>query len=396
MDEPTNEVYFEQVQAALEAAGYCQPVIVVDRTRLDRNLDTLLKRVPEGMGVRIVAKSLPSIDLLRYVMDRTGTDRLMTFNLPMLSALCDAMPEADHLLGKPFPVTAAAQFLDECPEDTRSSVQWLIDTNERLEQYEALARRTGNVLRVSLELDVGLHRGGFGPDEHLRAALHRIETNQFLELSGLMGYEAHVAKVPSTGGLRDRAFRSSMDTYSAAVEIVEEVFGAEACAALVRNSAGSMTFPLHRAGSEANEISVGTALLKATDFDLDTLVDFEPAVHIATPILKVLPHTALPGIELVGRAAARLRRRPHRTLFIHGGHWLAKPVHPSGLSNSTLYGRSSNQEMLNLASDFHVEPDDFVFLRPTQTEAVLMQFGDLAIYEDGEIIETWPVLPASA
>ena len=43
-----------------------------------------------------------------------------------------------------------------------------------------------------------------------------------------------------------------------------------------------------------------------------------------------------------------------------------------------------------------MRPDDFVFLRPTQSEAVLQQFGDIAVYENGRITEMWPVFPAQA
>ena len=48
------------------------------------------------MGYRIVAKSLPSLGLIDHIRKRTGTDRLMTFNLPMLLDISQAMPEASQ------------------------------------------------------------------------------------------------------------------------------------------------------------------------------------------------------------------------------------------------------------------------------------------------------------
>ena len=39
--------------------------------------------------------------------------------------------------------------------------------------------------------------------------------------------------------------------------------------------------------------------------------------------------------------------------------------------------------------------DDFLFLRPTQAEAVLLQFGDLAGVRGERIEHSWPVLQAS-
>ena len=389
-----NTTYFARIQRALADAGYCQPVLLIDRNRLDKNLDVLAATVPPHMDVRIVAKSLPSLDLLTYVMERLGSNRLMTFNLAMLTDLAREVPGCDQLLGKPLPVAAAARFYEET--DARSAkVRWLIDSTERLDQYESLGAKLAMPLDVSLEIDVGLHRGGFAPDWRLRLALRQMADSEFLNFAGFMGYEAHLAKVPSAGGLRAKAFDQAMDLYARAVALAEETLGPGACEAAVLNTAGSLTYQLHRHGSLANEMSIGTALLKGTDFDIDLLTAFRPAVFIATPVLKKLASTRLPGLDFLDRLPKR-RGKSDMALFIHGGHWLADPFHPAGMKQNTIYGRSSNQEMLNVPAGTEVEPDDFVFLRPTQTEAVLMQFGALAVY-DGEVLaDTWAPMPPSA
>jgi D-serine deaminase-like pyridoxal phosphate-dependent protein len=51
--------------------------------------------------------------------------------------------------------------------------------------------------------------------------------------------------------------------------------------------------------------------------------------------------------------------------------------------------------MLNGAKGIELEVDDFVFMRPTQSEFVMLQFGDLAIVRDGKIVDAWPVLDQS-
>ena len=99
--------YFLAMQAALMRAGIATPTLVIDRARLNANVDTLTGHLPTGMGYRIVAKSLPSLDLINHIRARAGTDRLMTFNQPMLSALSEASPDASQLLGKPLPIQAA-------------------------------------------------------------------------------------------------------------------------------------------------------------------------------------------------------------------------------------------------------------------------------------------------
>ena len=41
--------------------------------------------------------------------------------------------------------------------------------------------------------------------------------------------------------------------------------------------------------------------------------------------------------------------------------------------------------------DVDLAVDDYVFLRPTQSEFVMLQFGDLLPVKDGEIVGRWPV-----
>ena len=104
----------------------------------------------------------------------------------------------------------------------------------------------------------------------------------------------------------------------------------------------------------------------------------------------------MPGLEFADAAKRSWDPNYTKTLFIYGGNWLADPVDPPGLSYNKTFGRSSNQEMLNGGPDLQAGVDDFVFFRPHQSEAVFLQFGDIAVYEDSEIVETWSVFPASA
>ena len=43
-----------------------------------------------------------------------------------------------------------------------------------------------------------------------------------------------------------------------------------------------------------------------------------------------------------------------------------------------------------------LKPGDTIFLRPDQSEALFLQFGDIAVFDGGEIAEFWPTLPVSA
>jgi D-serine deaminase-like pyridoxal phosphate-dependent protein len=75
---------------------------------------------------------------------------------------------------------------------------------------------------------------------------------------------------------------------------------------------------------------------------------------------------------------------------------MAHPEDPPGLRYNRFFGRSSNQEMLNGGAQTNLQPDDFVFLRPSQSEAVFLQFGDIIVYDNGAIVDRWTVFPSSA
>lgn len=391
--------YFVEMQAALIKANIAQPTLVVDRNRLNANIDQVMGDLPDGMGYRIVAKSLPSLKLLRHVQERSGTDRLMTFNQPMLLALSQEMPDSSQLVGKPLPAQAVRNYFTELPlenSDAKDKVQWLVDTPERLEQYAAIAEANGTNMAINIELDVGLHRGGMEPGNALNGMLNKLRQSNRLDFAGFMGYEPHLSALPTALGWRDRAKNGAWEIYIEALKSAESVFDETTVAATTRNAAGSPTYRLYKDTKIANEISVGSALVKPTNFDTDLLEPFQPASFIATPVIKTSDETRIPGLEFADDAKSAMDANLDKTVFIYGGHWLAHPEDPPGLRYNSTFGRSSNQEMLNGGENIDLKPDDFVFLRPSQSEAVFLQFGDIAVYDNGAIVDQWPVFPASA
>ncbi|MBN9341329.1 MAG: alanine racemase, partial [Comamonadaceae bacterium] len=271
----------------------------------------------------------------------------------------------------------------------------LIDTPGRLSEYRALARALGQPLRVNLEIDVGLHRGGFASAEALGAALALLREEPLLQFSGMMGYDPHVSAIPDLPGARRRAEVHAKQTYAA--------FKAQALAALpllqaqadalTWNAAGSPTFQLHDGRGAANEVSIGSAFVKPTEFDRPHLAGCEGACFIATPVLKSGAFELPTGVEWLGGLAKAWDRNQRHGVFLYGGQWRADPVSPEGLATSGLYGQSPNQQVMVGSGLQNLAPGDTVFLRPHKSEALLQQFGDIVVVAGGEVVEHWPVLP---
>lgn len=387
-----HDAYFQQLSRALAQANIAHPVLVVDSARLRANADAAAATLAaHRLPLRLVVKSLPAFALLDPLAERLRTNRYMVFNGAMLRHMIAQRPDADLLLGKPLPIREAAAFIGAGDAAPAASPQWLIDTPERLRAYIEAARAYNAPIKVNFEIDVGLHRGGFADMEALRAAVDIAKAEPLARVSGLMGYDPHIAKVPDPNA----AFRSAQAFYRDAIGVLTSELSVTP-ASLSLNTAGSPTYKLHAAGTVANEVSVGSAFVKPADFDLPTLSHHQAACFIAAPVIKALDSTRLPALESLEGVMTFWDPNTERALFIYGGHWLARPESPPGLQYNSIFGRSSNQEMLNGSRRVTLSADDYVFFRPLQSEAVFLQFGPIALYENGAVTGTADTFPISA
>lgn len=392
--------YFKRLNASLKNYKQAIPRLLIDLDALDRNLAVLQGMLQAAVDFRIVVKSLPCPALLDYIMAKMDTKRLMVFHQPFLSTIAaSADAEYDVLLGKPMPIQTAKYFYqtlntNNTTFDPFRQIQWLIDTPARLQQYLQLAQSLSQKLRINLEIDIGLHRGGVPDLDTLRTALQLIEAHpDFLEFSGLMGYDPHVVKLPKIVRSQEKAFELACDSYDQCKAVIKEEFPNLWHSDLTFNGAGSPTLPLHHsARSPLNDISAGSCLVKPTTFDIPTLVAYEPACYIATPILKKLQGTTIPAIEPLKGALNWINAAHQQSYFIYGGYWKADYYYPSGLRENKLFGVSTNQSMLNAPLESDLAVDDFVFLRPQQSEFVFLQFGNLLAIRHQEIVSEWKLM----
>ena len=392
--------YFNQLNNTLKNYKSAIPYLIIDLDRLDENIKILKSQIKPVTQYRIVVKSLPALSLIKYVMEKSQTNNLMVFHQPFLTQLATySDTKADLLLGKPMPIQTARFFYNHLSDTTSefnpyTQIQWLIDTQNRLEQYLGLAKKLDQKLRVNLEIDVGLHRGGFMDLESFKSALQFIRDNDtHLTLSGLMGYDPHVVKLPYIVRTKEKALSMANTFYQKCIDLLQKDFPALYHSELCFNGAGSPTINLHSTDSSPlNDVSAGSCLVMPTTFDIDTLSDYKPACFIATPILKKFKDTMIPGIEIFKNLLGAVDRANKQSFFIYGGFWKADYCYPKGLKENKIYGSSTNQTMLNAPLSAEINVDDFIFLRPHQSEFVFLQFGNILAVRGQSIVEEWPVL----
>ena len=161
---------------------------------------------------------------------------------------------------------------------------------------------------------------------------------------------------------------------------------------LTLNAAGSPTYRLYDDVGLVNDLAAGSCIVKPADFDIDTLSAHVPAAFIATPVLKRQDGLQIPAAEALGPVMEFWDPNLQQSFFTYGGYWKAKPENPPGLQTNLLYGRSTNQELLTGSDRVPMRVGDYAFLRPTQSEFVFLQFGDLVITRGSEIVDRWPVM----
>ena len=198
--------------------------------------------------------------------------------------------------------------------------------------------------------------------------------------------------MPSVIRSQNKALQLANRFYEACKKTIKQDFPELWNDQLTFNGAGSPTINLHKSDSPLNDISAGSCLVKPTTFDIPTLEDYQPSSFIATPILKSFSGTTLPAIENMKGALNLLSSSNRQSFFIYGGFWKADYYFPKGVKENSLFGKSTNQTMVNAPKSVQLEVDDFVFLRPHQSEFVFLQFGKILALRNGKIADEWSLL----
>jgi D-serine deaminase-like pyridoxal phosphate-dependent protein len=393
--------YFNTLNKALRSQAISLPTVILDLDRIDHNLAEIVARLSPSVGYRIVTKSLPSIELLKYVMAQTGSNRLMAFHAPFLHQIVGEIPDAQILMGKPLLAASVGEFFSTIAESDRVAVsdrvEWLVDTPVRLQQYQALARKLGFTLSINIEIDVGLKRGGAQDKEALAELLGLLAAHpEQTRLTGFMGYDAHVPFAPPLFSSVAQSFQETMDIYSDYVAFGESQFPELFAGDLTFNSGGSKTYHLFNRVTAVNDVAAGSAVVKPATFD--GLTTHKPALFIAAPVLKKLPGIQLPFLGVLAGVMQWWNPNMRTSLYLYGGGWAADIVSPPGVFLNKMAADPPNQNLLPNQSLYHVSQNstlnigDFVYFQPQQGDA-MSQFERILVMRGGKIIDVWQPFP---
>jgi len=271
-----------------------------------------------------------------------------------------------------------------------------------MQEYLDFATKNGLTLRVSIELDIGLHRGGVDSMEQLDAILKIIQSNpKHLTFSGFMGYDGHVASAPGIFNSARKAalaeFADNMAVYQGYIEHGHQHFPELFSGSLTFNSGGSSTYSLFGQAPFITDIGIGGAVLRPSSYPALFLGDLLPAEYVATPMIKQWKGALIPYLEGLAGFFRWWNPNDQCSFGIYGGSWAGEIVAPPKLHAQMLTSTDpanenlvTNQSILNGSRKVGWGLGDFAFYYPKQSDA-MFQFEDILLIRKGKVIGTWQV-----
>ncbi len=329
------------------------PALLVDRARLDANLDTMSQALP-GAALRPHVKATKCTALARRQAE-LGHRGFTCATVREMEGLAAAGLGEDLLLANEVLDARRLGALD-------ARVTVAVDSPETI---EAAAR--GGVREVLIDVNVGLPRCGCRPDD--AGALADRARRAGLEVRGVMGYEGHLMMLESRD---ERAARTE-----AAMKPLLEAH-ARVGGDLV-SAGGTGTFDVN---TWATEIQAGSYSLMDTAYARIGL-PFRPALSLLATVVSVSEKWAVAdaGLKALGMDHGNPEIEGARVLFCSDEHVTFVPD-PSDPSEPSMQSDPSMQS---------VRPGDRVRLWPAHVDPTVAYHERFHLVEDERVVEVWPI-----
>jgi D-serine deaminase-like pyridoxal phosphate-dependent protein len=214
------------------------------------------------------------------------------------------------------------------------------------------AARSGGLLEVVIDVNVGLPRCGCAPGDAGRLA--DLARDRGLEVRGVMGYEGHIV------GLSERARRQAM--IKPAMEALVAAHG-DVGGSLI-SAGGTGTFDIN---TWATEIQAGSYALMDTAY-ADLGLPFHEALRIESTVISVSPGWAVAdcGLKALSMDHGNPTIEGSQVLFCSDEHVTFTPGRP-------------------------VKVGDHIQVKPAHVDPTVACHETMSVVDGEEILEIWPV-----
>ena len=169
------------------------PVVLVDLEIMEKNIDKMVDIIVKNAGVRWRphTKAMKTPELAQKLLD-AGASGITCAKLGEAEVMADAgitdILVANQIVG-PQKIARLVELRH------RADVMVLVDSKENIDALDRAARERGIIIKVLVEVDVGMDRAGVKPGEPVLELAKRIKESKGLKFSGIQTWEAHTLEI---------------------------------------------------------------------------------------------------------------------------------------------------------------------------------------------------------
>jgi len=272
------------------AALVATPALVIELAALERNIKAMQAYCNgKGLKLRPHAKTHKSAEIARRQI-AAGAIGICCAKLGEAEALADA--GIDGILVT-SPVVTAQAFARVAQLNARlANFMVVVDSVAGVDGLAKAAAASGKVLKVLLDLDIGLHRTGVMPGAPAMALARRIRAQASLSFQGLQAYAGHLQHVES------HADRKTQNLSALAqVTVMRDLLVAEDINCPIISGGGTGTFTIDAEAGVFTELQAGSYVFMDKQYEAvkgenDAALPFETSLFVHTTVISA----TIPGL----------------------------------------------------------------------------------------------------
>ncbi|HLR09112.1 MAG TPA: amino acid deaminase/aldolase [Bacillota bacterium] len=343
--------------------------------------------------IRVASKSIRSISVLKDIFQSSSTFRgIMSYSGSEAIYLADHGFD-DLLIAYPI---WNETILHNIAERVKSgkTLTVMIDSVAHIDRLEAIAKKAKSTFLVCIDIDLsssypglhfGVHRSPIKTVEHAIAIVNRINDSRYLQLDGVMGYEAQIAGVTDNDPkqkMKNQAIRFLKKTSSK--ELTKKrhnvIAAIKSKGIPLRFVNGGGTGSLHQTALDEHvtEVTVGSGFYNPHLFDYYQAFQLKPALVYAIEITRIPArhiYTCSGGGYIASGAMGYDR--------------LPKVFLPEGAHLTTHEGAGEVQTPIVYKGDIPLEHGDPIILRHSKAGELCEHFQYLHLVKNGRIVRRY-------
>lgn len=376
------------------------PVMVVDLDCLDENIMNISKNADKyNKNIRIATKSIRIPDLIRYIQNKGGKkfQGLMCYSIEEARFL-STLGFDDLLIAYPtFSFNDIEVFFSLT--QSAKNVILMVDCLEHIEAIEKFWDRFSDEnnykARICIDVDMswkpaGLHLGVFRSSirsiDNFTNLFNKIRGNRYLELAGIMGYEAQIAGMgernpftPMLNPVKKYIKYQSVKDVHKKRKAIYDFLENENCQTDFFNGGGSGSLLSTAKEPWITEVTVGSGFLQSHLFDYYKENSNVPAFCFALQVTRK-PQQAYFTCKSGGFIASG-ESSPDKSPI---------PFVPEGMEIIKNEGFGEVQTPIKYSGKEDIQLGDPLFFRPAKAGEIAERFMEYILIRNNKIVDRIP------